>query len=268
MLRDNVNKGGYIYGKWQNFPDTWVLCYHGTLYCYLLVGEEKAMLIDTAYGEGDLRAMVESITDKPVMVCNTHGHFDHTGGNALWEEAWMSEEAAKDAKNAFGPEMQKRFNEMPHPDYKINILHDGDVIDLGGRKVTVVSIGCHHKGSLAYIDDKSRCVYSGDELESGQVLLLREDLNAKEQAALHKQNMEKLLSHEAEYAFVCPAHTGSPISKQYIRDFIALDAEIVAGTQTVMEDCAGYGFGPVHEMMGREAERACHGGASAVYPVE
>ena len=110
MLRDNVNKGGYIYGKWQNFPDTWVLCYHGTLYCYLLVGEEKAMLIDTAYGEGDLRAMVESITDKPVMVCNTHGHFDHTGGNALWEEAWMSEEAAKDAKNAFGPEMQKRFN--------------------------------------------------------------------------------------------------------------------------------------------------------------
>lgn len=47
MLRDNVNKGGYIYGKWQNFPDTWVLCYHGTLYCYLLVGEEKAMLIDT-----------------------------------------------------------------------------------------------------------------------------------------------------------------------------------------------------------------------------
>ena len=180
MLRDNVNKGGYIYGKWQNFPDTWVLCYHGTLYCYLLVGEEKAMLIDTAYGEGDLRAMVESITDKPVMVCNTHGHFDHTGGNALWEEAWMSEEAAKDAKNAFGPEMQKRFNEMPHPDYKINVLHDGDVIDLGGRKVTVVSIGCHHKGSLAYIDDKSRCVYSGDELESGQVLLLREDLNAKE----------------------------------------------------------------------------------------
>ena len=80
--------------------------------------------------------------------------------------------------------------------------------------------------------------------------------------------MEKLLSHEAEYDFVCPAHNGSPISKQYIRDFIALDAEIVAGTQKVMEDCAGYGFGPVHEMMGRKAERACHGGASAVYPVE
>ena len=82
MANPNVNEHGYIYGKWQNFPDTWVICYHGTLYCYLLIGSEKAMLIDTAYGDGDLRAFVETITDKPVMVCNTHGHFDHTGGNA------------------------------------------------------------------------------------------------------------------------------------------------------------------------------------------
>ena len=152
MANPNVNEHGYIYGKWQNFPDTWVICYHGSLYCYLLIGSEKAMLIDTAYGDGDLRAFVETITDKPVMVCNTHGHFDHTGGNALWEEAWMSEEAAKDAKNAFGPEMQKRFNEMPHPDYKINVLHDGDVIDLGGRKVTVVSIGCLSRGAVVRRD--------------------------------------------------------------------------------------------------------------------
>ena len=124
----------------QNFPDTWVICYHGTLYCYLLIGSEKAMLIDTAYGDGDLRAFVETITDKPVMVCNTHGHFDHTGGNALWEEAWMSEAASKDAKNAFGEEMTRRFQAMPHPDYKINILHDGDVIDLAaGRSASLRS---------------------------------------------------------------------------------------------------------------------------------
>lgn len=268
MSNPNVNEHGFIYGKWQNFPDTWVICYHGTLYCYLLIGSEKAMLIDTAYGDGDLRAFVETITDKPVMVCNTHGHFDHTGGNALWEEAWMSEAASKDAKNAFGEEMTKRFQAMPHPDYKINILHDGDVIDLGGRKVSVVAIGCHHPGSLAYIDDVSRCVYSGDELESGQVLFLRQDLTGLEQAALHKQNMEKLLAREAEYDFVCPAHNGSPISKQYIRDFIALDSEILAGTQKKMENLAGYGFAPVTEMFGKKAERAVHGGASACYPVE
>ena len=36
MANPNVNEHGYIYGKWQNFPDTWVICYHGSLYCYLL----------------------------------------------------------------------------------------------------------------------------------------------------------------------------------------------------------------------------------------
>ena len=89
MANPNINERGYIYGKWTAFPDTWVINYHGSLYCYLLIGEEKAMLIDPAYGDGDLRAFVETITDKPVMVCNTHGHFDHTGGNAFRREAWM-----------------------------------------------------------------------------------------------------------------------------------------------------------------------------------
>ncbi len=264
----NVNERGYIYGKWQFSPDTWVINYHGSLYCYLLIGEEKAMLIDTAYGDGDLRAMVESITDKPVMVCNTHGHFDHTGGNAFWEEAWMSEAAAKDAKVAFGEEMKKRFEAMPHPDYQIHFLHDGDIIDLGGRTVEIVSIPCHHPGSVAYIDSKSRCVFTGDELESGQVLFLRPDMTGLEQAARHKENMEKLWAKEAQYDLVCPAHNGSPIVKKYITDFITLDSQILSGTQTVMPNLAGNGFGPTNDMMGRKAERAQYGGASACYPVD
>ena len=267
-MKDNIGEHGYIYGKWQFAPDTWVINFGGSLYCYLLVGEEKAMLIDTAYGVGDLRAMVESITDKPVMVCNTHGHFDHTGGNALWPDAWMSEQAAVDAKKAFGEEMQRKFEAMPHPDYTIHTLQDGDVIDLGGRTVEIVAIGCHHPGSLAYIDSKSRCVFTGDELESGQVLYLRTDLTAKEQAALHKQNMEKLLAKESQYDLVCPAHNGSPIVKQYIRDFITLDSQIMAGTQTVQPDLAGNGFAPTQEMLGRKAQRAQFGGASACYPVD
>ena len=264
---------------------TWCINEYGMDAMFLLEGAHKALLIDTGTGTFDVAALVRSITEKPLRVVCTHGHVDHVGGIGFFDEVWLHPDDFEMARTLTREQRQgyvtimngmsgglfsvteedvKGFDKLP----QLKSLHEGDILDLGGRKVTVVSIGCHHKGSLAYIDDKSRCVYSGDELESGQVLLLREDLNAKEQAALHKQNMEKLLSHEAEYDFVCPAHNGSPISKQYIRDFIALDAEIVAGTQTVLEDCAGYGFGPVHEMMGRKAERACHGGASAVYPVE
>lgn len=54
--------------------------------CYLFVGSKQAALIDTGYGFGDLKQAVRSVTDKPLIIINTHGHCDHTGGNAQFEE--------------------------------------------------------------------------------------------------------------------------------------------------------------------------------------
>lgn len=68
----NINERGLIYGKWMRSPGDWTISY-GNVYCYLLVGSERALLFDTAYGEGNLREFVEEITDKPVMVVNSHG---------------------------------------------------------------------------------------------------------------------------------------------------------------------------------------------------
>ncbi len=47
---------------------------------WLVEGREKALLVDTGLGLGDLRGEVEALTDKPVVVVNTHGHGDHSGG--------------------------------------------------------------------------------------------------------------------------------------------------------------------------------------------
>lgn len=55
----------------------------------LIVGRRQALLIDTGYGFGNIRQVVESITDLPLRVVNTHGHTDHTGGNRYFERVWM-----------------------------------------------------------------------------------------------------------------------------------------------------------------------------------
>ena len=78
----NIDKDGLLFGKWCTMPGVWTLTNRWQNFMHLLVGQEKALLIDTGYGEGNFREIVESITDKPVMVVDTHGHFDHTGGNA------------------------------------------------------------------------------------------------------------------------------------------------------------------------------------------
>ena len=60
--------------------------------CYLVVGEEKACLLDTCGGIGNIKEYVETITDKPIMVVLTHGHLDHIGGASLFEEVYMPHE--------------------------------------------------------------------------------------------------------------------------------------------------------------------------------
>ena len=260
----NITDEGFIYGKWMGKDNTWTISF-GNTYCYLLIGTEKALLIDTCSGEGDLRRFVEEITDKPVIVANTHGHFDHTGGNPWWKEAYMSAEAAKDAKKAFSEEMQKRLEEMPYPEYKINIIDENTVFDLGERTVKVVSIPAHHPGSLAFIDSASRYLFTGDELEAGQVLLF---LTGGNQIEAHKTNMEKLLSLTDLYDAICPAHNGTPINKKYISDYYELDKQILAGTQADMPNTAGFGFPP--EVSGKgtfsgDIKRAQYNGASICY---
>jgi hydroxyacylglutathione hydrolase len=46
---------------------------------YLVEGNEKAALIDTGMGSGDLAGYVKTLTKLPVIVLITHGHRDHTG---------------------------------------------------------------------------------------------------------------------------------------------------------------------------------------------
>lgn len=61
----------------------------GQVFGYLVVGSERAVLIDTGCGIGDLRSFVEQLTDKPVTVLLTHGHLDHAPGAVQFDEVYM-----------------------------------------------------------------------------------------------------------------------------------------------------------------------------------
>ena len=49
----------------------------------LVEGSNRAILFDTGYGMEDVKAYVETLTDKPVTVYLSHGHHDHMLG-ARW----------------------------------------------------------------------------------------------------------------------------------------------------------------------------------------
>lgn len=55
----------------------------------LVTGREKALLFDTGSGIDDINEAVRMITPLPLVVINSHGHFDHIGGNRQFDRVYM-----------------------------------------------------------------------------------------------------------------------------------------------------------------------------------
>jgi glyoxylase-like metal-dependent hydrolase (beta-lactamase superfamily II) len=74
---------------------------------FLVVGTDRAALVDSGLGIGRVRPVVEALTDRPVVVVNTHHHWDHVGGNEEFEQTAIHELGEKPlAEGASGDELQ------------------------------------------------------------------------------------------------------------------------------------------------------------------
>ena len=142
---------------------TWVgtghLVYNESL--YLVEGNNKAVLIDAGTTIRDLDKIVASITEKPVMLVATHVHRDHTGSSINY----FPEIYINPADTVLVPQ------NMPKYKGKVKYLHDGELIDLGGRQLEVVFTPGHTPGSTTYIDKEAGYGFSGDSFGSGNLLL-------------------------------------------------------------------------------------------------
>lgn len=128
---------------------------------YLVAGDNEAIVIDSGYGAGNIREYCQTLTDKPVKnIVNTHDHFDHTANNSYFEKAYMTQASSELATIPF-----PSFEGIDFPrDYPIEIVKDGDVIDLGGRTLTVIETPDHAVGSIMLLDSREGILFAGDEL--------------------------------------------------------------------------------------------------------
>ncbi len=144
----------------QIAKNTWQILSDGD-YSYLVAGSDAAISIDTGYGCGNIREFEQTLTQAPVRyAANTHDHFDHTAGNAYFEAVFMS---AATEPLATIPYPSFAGIEFPKAS-EIHIVEDGDVIDLGDRKLLVISMPDHAVGSLLFLDEKERLLFAGDEI--------------------------------------------------------------------------------------------------------
>ena len=130
---------------------------------YLVVGREKACVIDTMNGFNDLHRAVREITDKPLIVVNTHGHPDHIYGNVYFDHAFLHpadlELAQSFIEDGEFAEICQRYG-LRMPPFKE--VREGDVFDLGGRHLEVYELPGHTPGGILLLLAEDRILFTGD----------------------------------------------------------------------------------------------------------
>ena len=132
---------------------------------YLVVGSERACVIDTMNGYTDLGAEIRKLTDKPVTVINTHGHPDHIFGNVYFQEAFLNPaDNALACSFSESPEFLELCREagMTMPPFR-DIL-PGDTVDLGGRTLEVIALPGHTAGGILLLLREDRILFTGDSI--------------------------------------------------------------------------------------------------------
>ncbi len=132
---------------------------------YLVVGEDRACLIDTMCAATNLGEEVRKLTDKPVFVINTHGHPDHIYGNVYFEEIYihpddipMAEEFYNDPLYVEG--VRKAGATVP----PFKTTKAGDTFDLGGRTLEIYELPGHTPGGILVLLKEERILFTGDSI--------------------------------------------------------------------------------------------------------
>jgi glyoxylase-like metal-dependent hydrolase (beta-lactamase superfamily II) len=161
------------------------------VYFYLLRGE-KNVLIDTGIPPAlrrDLQPVLEqhglALSDI-ALILNTHGHPDHTGGNAAIKAAGGAKICLHKAEEPFLNDRENIFDLYSAPVFEAmgadtatekraflagagpvlsadRFLNDGDVIEVGsGIELQVVHLPGHSNGSIGFYWADEAVLFSGD----------------------------------------------------------------------------------------------------------
>src|SRR5579884_169328 len=225
---------------------------------YLVVGQDRALLLDTGMGVGDMRSVVADLTDRPLTVVNSHAHWDHIGGDRLFPEIAIHEAEAADLARGIPNAALRRYlapERLPKPTpptfdiataefppvRATRLLQGGETYDLGGWSLEVIHAPGHSPGGIVLLDRARGVLFSTDVAYSGALYcqLDHSDLN------VYRQTMARLAALAPELRTVYPCHDGSPMSPALLprmRD--ALDA-VAAGraSDSIADGVAAHEFG-------------------------
>ena len=225
----------------------------------LLAGSKKALLVDTAYGIGDLKSFVRGLTDLPLEVILTHGHHDHAlgamgfdgvgilpGEEEVFREytCFSRRERVLEQAAAKGIVIAGREREeyLGRPMPALKTLEKGDV-DLGGLTARLIPCPGHTPGSLVVWIPERGILLPGDNYNPCTWVFFHESLGPR----TYRGNVEKLLSLPFD-TVLCP-HDHIPRARKRMEDFIGAIGDAALGSALPSRDGEGAGVETLEVLM-------------------
>ncbi len=180
---------------------------------FLLEGQDKALLIDSGMMTKDALEIAQTVTDKPIELINTHADRDHVGSNHEFSWVYLH---PSEAANYYGNAGQTG-DFVP--------VYDGTVLNLGGRKLTVIALPGHTEGSIALLDEENRFLISGDPIQDGAVFMFgpHRDLHA------YVKSLERLLAMTDAFDTIYPSHGSMTVTPDILPKLIAGAKDVLSG---------------------------------------
>ncbi len=230
----------------------------GDPWSFLIIGPEKAMLIDTGFGIGNLKGLVDEITGgMPLIVANTHCHFDHAYGNCQFDRCYCHEYEVEIMNSKQDPHIwDYLFDEngkpiwlefdrndiIPFKRYEVVGVPDGYTFNLGGDyEVELIWVPGHSPGHAMYLDKKNRNLMAGDGIISMRVGISGNSPYTRLTA--YRNEMVKLSKRMGEFDHIFPGHFIVDLENTVIPSIIETCDAIIANPQD-------YDF--THEFRGRQ----------------
>jgi glyoxylase-like metal-dependent hydrolase (beta-lactamase superfamily II) len=211
---------------------------------WLILGGEQALLFDTGLGMGDIRGVVKELTELPLTVLNSHGHYDHVGGNYQFDTI-IGRNLPYSKKRALGQPHENVaefasdgwiWKQLPPgfdtATYRIkpyqfsNWIDEGEFIDLGGVSLEVFRAPGHSPDSIVLVDHNRRLMFTGDVFYPAPLYAHLEGSSVEEYA----RTAERLAAMAADVDDLLPSHNVPVASSDYLRQMDAAFKAIIDGT--------------------------------------
>jgi glyoxylase-like metal-dependent hydrolase (beta-lactamase superfamily II) len=173
-------------------------------FSYLIVGSQRALLFDTGPGVRDIAPVVRALTSLPVDVLPSHLHFDHTGnlhrfGTVVLPDLAGLHARVHDGMFSLGWYQNLGFVEgfKRRPFRVARWLSVGSEIDLGGRRLQMVSVPGHTPESVVLVDRSANRMYAGDFLYPSDIYAFLPGANLSDYVASARR-VEAMLDEQTQ----------------------------------------------------------------------